>query len=404
MADVSIDAIVDNATALGMRTMVFTSDLIGYMFYADTGKGLAYSKTTDGGATWGTSVQVSTATTSILAFDVWFDQWTPGDSGTLIHCTWFEATLDDLFWRTVNTSGDGLGTQRVVFAGSTFVAGRGIFASVTKTISGYLYVAYDGDAGVEKGLFRSTDSGTSWSASLSSTFIEATIDQCWLFPASNTGDNNDCWAIYHDASADALTLKMWDSSAGSATESATIAAVIENVTNLLGQYPISATVRHSDGHLLISVLTDRDTATADHLVYDVNGTGSITALTAITTDIDDHYHSQIFIDNDTSDIYVAYRGKRDGSEVIDTTSKVYYTKSTDDGTSWSAGDTAYQEGATDTGVQIYAPLMGNRFFVAWRGVGTTIVGNFVNSVDLSGGGGPPPSSTYTDTLPFLGVG
>ena len=401
MADVSIDGAVATSTALGMRCMVFTSYLVGYMFYADSG--LKYSKTTDGGATWAAPVLVSTATTNPLAFDVWFDQWTPGDSGTLIHCTWFENTLDDLFWRTVNTSGDGLGTQRVVFAGSTFVAGRGIFASVTKTRSGYLYIAYDGDAGAEKGLFRSTDSGTSWSANLSTTFVEATIDQCLLFPASNTGDDNDCWAVYHDASADALTLKMWDSSAASATESATIVALIEGVTNLVHQYGFSGTVRHSDGHLLVATVSDYDTATADHQVWDINGTGSITGLTAITTNIDDHYHPQIFIDNDTSDIYVAYRGMRDGTEVIGTTSKVYYTKSTDDGASWSAGDTAYQEGATNAGVQVYVPLMGDRFYVGWL-VGTTLVGNFVNSVDLSGGGGPPPSSTYTDTLPFMGAG
>ena len=150
-------------------------------------------------------------------------------------------------------------------------------------------------------------------------------------------------------------------------------------------------------------VSERDTVTSDHQVYDINGTGSITALTAITTNIDDHYFPSVYIDQLTNDIYVAYNGKRDGSEVMDTTTKVYYTKSTDDGASWSAGDTAYMEGDAGVVIQTFCPKMGDRFYVGWQ-VGTTILGNYVNSVDTSGGGGPPPSSTYTDTLPFMGAG
>lgn len=402
MADVSIDGTISTNTRRALRTMVFTSASIGYMFYSDASTGLSYSKTTDGGATWGGAVQVSTAATAPLAFDIWFDKWTPGNSGTLIHCVWFEATLDDVLWRTVDTSGDTLGTERVVFAGATFVAGRGNFVSVTKTISGYLYVAYDGDAGVEMGLHMSTDAGTSWSANLSTTFVEATIDQCSLFPASNTGDDNDCWAVYHDASADALTLKMWDSSLASQTESATIIALIENITDTV-VYGWSASVRQSDGHLIIAAVSEFDTLSSDHRIFDVNGTASITEKTAITTNIDDHYYPQVFIDQYTNNIYVAYRGLRTGTEVMGTTSKVYYTKSTDGGVNWSAGDTAYMEGAANNGATAHAPLMGDRFYVAWI-VSSALLGNYVNSIDLSGGGGPPPSSTYTDTLPFLGAG
>src|SRR6185436_12670532 len=111
--------------------------------------------------------------------------------------------------------------------------GRGAFVSGTKTRSGYLYCAYDIDAGAERGLHRSTDSGTTWSANLATTFVEATLDQCKLFPASNTGDNNDCWAIYYDASATAITLKMWDSSAAAQVESSTIqASHTDGVTDL----------------------------------------------------------------------------------------------------------------------------------------------------------------------------
>jgi hypothetical protein len=378
MADVSIDAAISTSTARGRRSVVFVTADIGYWFYADAAA-FAYRKTTDGGATWGSPVNLSAV--APIAFDVWFDQWTPGDSGTLIHTWFFEATADAALYRTLDTSGDTLGTLRTVFVGATAAAGRGAFISGTRTRSGYLYCAYDLDAGAERGLHRSTDGGPTWSANLSTTFVEATLDECLLFPASNTGDNNDCWAIYHDASVDNLTLKMWDSSAGSATESATILSLIENTTDLVGQYGFSASVRHSDGHLILAAVSERDTVTSDHRIFDLNGTGSIVELTAITTNIDDHYHPAVFIDQDTNDLYVAFNGLRTGGETLGTTSKVYYTTSVDNGSSWSAGSTAYMEGAAALVVQVWAPLMGPRFYVGWR-VGTTLVGNAVNSVEF----------------------
>ena len=265
-----------------------------------------------------------------MAFDVWFDQWTPGDTGTLIHCWWFDSTNDIVRWRTLNTSGDALGTVRTVFTGASAVAGRGAFVSGTKTRSGYLYCAYDLDAGAERGLHRSIDSGTTWSANLATTFVEATLDTCKLFPASGTGDDNDCWALYYDASATALTLKLWDSSAAAQVESATIGvAHTDGATDLTGQFGYDGAVRHSDGHLIVAKQSTRDVAAGTHQIFDFTSTSTITTKTAIATSTDDHYYPQVFINQGTGTIFVAYNGKRDGSEVLDTTTKVYYTYSTE---------------------------------------------------------------------------
>lgn len=383
------------------RSLVFTTASIGYAFFTDGDGDFKYSKTTDGGASWGAAVAVGPADTN-QASDVWFDQWTPGDAGTLIHCAYLGSGLDDVYYRSLDTNGDTLGTSTAVFVGSTFLANRSTFVSITKTRSGYLYCAFQGDSGAEKGLHLSTDGGGTWSSSLSTTFVEAALDNCVLFPASNTGDDNDCWALYHDASVEALTLKMWDSSASSASESATIATVTDNATDLTGQYSFSGSVRHSDGHLIASTVTEFDTVNSDHRVFDINGTSSITEKTAITTDIDDHYYQAVFIDQLTDDIYVAYNGKRDGLDVLATSSKVYYTKSTDDGATWSAGDTAYMEGAAAAVVQVWAPLMGPRFYAGWR-VGTVLSGNAVNSVSLSAGGGSA-RIRFANTLKGLGGG
>ena len=225
------------------------------------------------------------------------------------------------------------------------MGGRGAFVSGTKTRSGYFYCCYDIDAGVERGLHRSTDGGTVWSANLATTFLEATLDTCKLFPASGTGDNNDCWAIYYDASATALTIKMWDSSAVAQVESATFQTHTDGTTDLTGQFGYDGTIRHSDGHLLVAAVSLRDSASSAHQFFDVTSTASIATKTNITTNIDDHYYPQVFINQGTGTIFVTYVGKRDGTEVMDTTVKVYYTYTFDGGTTWQAGDTAYMEGA-----------------------------------------------------------
>ena len=61
MADVSVDATVSTATARGSRAVVFPSELIGYVFFIDSDGVFGYSKTTDGGATWGAQVNVDGA-------------------------------------------------------------------------------------------------------------------------------------------------------------------------------------------------------------------------------------------------------------------------------------------------------------------------------------------------------
>lgn len=378
---------------------MFKTESIGYAVYADNDSDIKYAKTTDGGATWGAAATIQVE--FVIAYDVWFDQWTPGDSGTKIHICWVTLTASDVMYCTLDTATDTVSTPVVVFAGASAVSGRGTFVTVAKTKSAYLYCAFDIDAGAEKGLYRSTDGGANWSL-LDEPFVEATLDQCIAYPASNTGDDNDCLFLFHDASADALTLKHWDSSGAVASESATIAAVIEGTGDTTGQMPFSGSLRHSDGKIITSALTERDAATADHRVFAVDCTGpgsfTITELTAIATDIDDHYHPAVCIHQATDDIYVAYNGKRDGSETLGTTSTVCYTKSTDDGTSWSAGDTAYMEGAAGAVAQVFAPLMGPRFYVGWRVV-SAFSGNAVNSLSL-GGAAPTPISEDNYSFPM----
>ena len=356
-----------------MRNLVCVSNSTCYSFSIDNESGaghtgFVYRKTTDGGATWATNVQIQ-SNAAQLAGDVWYDQWTPGDTGTLIHMWFFDSTADRVSWQSLDTASDTLGTARQVFGGASAVGGRGSFVSGTKTRSGYLYCAYDIDAGAEKGFQRSTDGGTTWSTVLSATFVEATLDECMLFPATGTGDNNDCWAIYHDASADALTMKMWDSSAVAEVESSTVQSCIENTADE-AQRPFSGAIRLSDGHLIVVSNSDGVTlANNDMQVWDVSAVNAgsqtgITAKTDLTTN-KANYYSSVYI-NPSDKIYVAYNGKRDGTETVNSSSKIYYATSTDGGTTWSSGDTAYSENAAGVNNQTWASNSGPRFLVQWR--------------------------------------
>lgn len=385
MADVSIDGSIATTTAHYLRTMVFTTASIGYRFYTDGDDTFVYSKTTDGGATWGAAVQITTISVNIIC-DVWYDKWTPGDTGNIIHCVACNTTLDDVQYCILDTSDDSQPAGATIFAGLSAVASNGTSASITKSRSGYLYCCYNIDGGTEFGFKRSTDGGGTWSADLGGSFNEGSTDHFWLYPATGTGDDNDIWAVYHDSSALAATMKMWDSSAAAQVESSTVHATAtpgSDVSNY--QYPSSGSVRHSDGALFCVGFNEaRDSATGDLVTFEVTAvnSGSLTGITSktnITTNIDDIWNPSVFINQANGNIYVAYNGKRDGSEVIALTTKVYYTLSTDGGTSWSAGDTAYMEGAAGVVVQTWAPLMGARFYVSWR-VGTTLLGNFVNSI------------------------
>ncbi|KXK09250.1 MAG: Glycyl-glycine endopeptidase LytM precursor [Microgenomates bacterium OLB23] len=229
-ADVTIDSAAVLGTSRGMRNTVFISTLVGYHFFIDNDSDLSYLKTTDGGASW-TGLTDIKASETILGFDVWYDKWTTGDTGTKIHIWYFGTGADDIIYESLDTANNDTQTSEVIaFNGTTAVAGRGVFVSGAKMRGGNLYVAFDIDAGAEKGVRRSTDGGSNWTirytTGTTDTIIEATVDQSLVFPG-NEADNQDMWLLYHDASTNELTLKVHDDSANSTSESANIVTLAE---------------------------------------------------------------------------------------------------------------------------------------------------------------------------------
>lgn len=343
MADVVVEGVAQTSSMNRLQRpgIVWIDSSIGYMVFLNSSSDIVYRKTVDGGVTWADPVEISGQTT--IDIDVWFDKWTPGDNGTIIHIVWFDNATDDVHYRALDTSGDSLGTAEVVHDGTSFES-TGRFThmlSITKAIGGNLYIQWWGDNDGEHGFSRSTDGGDNWTARTDGADGNA-VDEVLCFPDADSADTNDIVMIYWDRSADAISIKKYDDSGGASgtwAETA-IAGGVADTTLYLNW---SAVMRHSDGHIIVAAWSALDHVAADLRVWDVEvGTPGSTAKTDVVTNSDDCFLVGMLIDQNTDDLYVAYAGNEDGSEAIPTTVTVFYKKSDDGGATWSA-QTAYQD-------------------------------------------------------------
>jgi hypothetical protein len=378
MANVTIDPVASNTTRRGMRSKAWTSADVGYRFFIDSDSLFKYLKTTDGGLIWSGLTTVCEAGETILAYDIWFDRWTPGDSGSLIHFWHFGTVADDVIYRTLDTSGDSLSTPVVVFAGVSAAADIANFVSGTKAKGGNLLCAFCIDDGTEMGTYRSTDGGQTWAARTN--MVESTPGNdhfAMLFPA-NLPDSQDIWALYQDTTSHELTVKTHDDSANTNAESSAIPCMDNGIAEQL-PFQFSGAIRHSDGNLLFAVLTDFDVPTGDFLTYEWDGT-TLTQKGTLATDKANIGYPSLMVDDFTGYVYLAYIGKRDGSEELGVAAAVYYARSADGMATWPAGDTPYSEGLGDWR-QLWGAPNGPRFQVSWRDVSSQeLLTNFDNSL------------------------
>lgn len=376
MADVTIDAAAGVTNPRGVKGTVFVTPLKGYHFYVDGDNDLKYVTTTNGGSSWSGLTTITTGT--VDSYDIWFDKWTAGNTDSIIHIWSLEAGADDVLYYQLNTINNVLSSAVIVLNATSNFGSRGVFVSGAKMRGGNLLCCFNIDGGTETGTYRSIDNGATWTSRTN--IIEADIDLALVFPANET-DPNDAWILYQDASTDEVTLKVHDDSANTNSESSLIMSMVEETTDGRGQYGISGSIRHSDGHLIFAAWNAFDSATGDFRVFDVASSSSWTELTALATDKDDSYYPSVFIDQATNALYVAYTGKLDGTETLLTSASVYYAKSTDGGINWTT-NIAYSATGSDWG-QTWAPLMGPRFLVVWRDISAQgLLTNFDNSLQL----------------------
>ncbi len=405
MADVTVEDAADTTLNFTAQRIgpVWTDKDTGYIIFGDDTLDVQYRKTTDGGASWGDPVAVSGAI-SAESVDVWFDKWTPGDSGTVIHIWWLDSAAADVKYRSLDTADDSLGTERTVFDGASMTTtNRTSHAlSGTKAVGGNLYVQFwlDSD-GNERGFYRSVDSGANWTSRTDGADGTA-CDEVMCLPDDDSADNEDIVMIYWDRSANELSIKKYDDSGNSWGETS-IATSMNDRGDLL---QMDAVVRHSDGHVILVAWSDADLSTTDLRVWDITlATPTITAKTDVITNKDDVICVGLLIDQNTDDLYVAYLGDEDGSETAFITLTAFYKKSADGGGSWGS-QTAYQEDAADDSRHISAGestpgAAEGRFEPVFFNTDINdLFVNKVNSVELGAAG----AATRRYTLTTMGVG
>ncbi|MBI2037759.1 MAG: hypothetical protein HYT15_02405 [Candidatus Magasanikbacteria bacterium] len=364
-ADVAIDSSIHTTLTShngSSPTVVFISDQVGYAFFRDSAGTCAYSKTTDGGTSWGASVTVDSQT-DCFKIAVWYDRWTPGDtSGTYIHITTMDAA--DIWYARLNTSDDTLTT--VVNAsganqGGGFAVGSNI-PSITKGTDGDVYMGVQdaGDSFVIKCVSGANcASAANWTEAGAIPFDLAT-DWLILMPLSS----GNILAISWDMSADDVLSKVYNDSANSWDSSwATIDAnAIED-----GTYDahFGATLKKSTGDIYLAYATDVATfGTDDDIRTAVYSGGAWTAKTdVLTNDSKGITGVKISFDESAGEIYAVYTARSTPGTAA--SGNVYWKKSTDGMATWGAEQGPVNVTAGDLyGARVNA-MSNERIYVTW---------------------------------------
>lgn len=396
MADIQIiaDGVSGDASRSSLRGgMVWINLTVGYFFYFDNDNpdDFNYVKTSDSGQTWATPVVIKSTDPAgfMLSYDTWYDKYTNGDTGNLIHIAYAVNNPDGIQYKSLNVTTDVLSTESPIKALGTAAASSPFSISITKTRGGNLYAAWNliPNASGDKGFARSIDGGSTWADRADIFAGELEEDQVLLFPG-NELDNQDVWAAYWDISAQELSLKVYDDSADSWAETLISGGFIgsSNTPQMAGA------IRHSDNHLIL-VAHEQFFAVQDMKSWDINGAASITPKTDVFTATADRAAACMTFDQNTDDIYVAYyEGPGPFSSI-----QLMYKISTDGGTTWAA--------------QVQYSTTGRQYRGLWSTVSVATTGqdgrwqpamfastspdeaytNFGNSIALSGGIPPSPN-------------
>lgn len=293
----------------------------------------SFCKSLDGGLTWSAPVALKDCVGTQIA--VWYDRWSNID-GDLIHVAYTDSTSDDTFYRNINTaSSDSLSTEYTIFAGASASAGgAGGALAIARMRGGNLVVAGCIDVGTEIFTKKSTDVGVNWSDIATGYEAAGNADLCIMMPGWGA-DNQDAMMFYYDRSATEISVKYYDDSANSWSETsiATTISLPDHTTTTLGH--MNAAVDLANSQNLLVFWTAVDAANADLRCFKVTQSAQTeTTSNVVLNSTDDQGFCGITIDG--TNWYVIYAGLSDGSQTYATRIKLYYKLSTDGGATWGS--------------------------------------------------------------------
>lgn len=378
-ADITIDSDVD--TVLNVvaqpRSLVWINSSTGYVFFSDSSQDLHYRKTTDSGASWGTEVTIRTGT--MATFAIWYDKWTKDDTGDVIHIAFVDTAGDDITYNSFSTADDTLDGEVVVFDGTSASqaswATHGI--SLTKSRGGNIYSGGWINSAGGRGFFKATQSPATSFTSRADVTDGNEVDRI-QFLAGNEADTNDIWSIYQDVSANEITLKVYDDSANSWSESS---AIDTTTAEDISFFSFDSMDRHSDGHAILVLHNEHASSTQDLAVHDITNITTFSEKTNLVTDNSQFSVVGLLIDQNTDDLYVGYNNA--GS-----TGQIVYKKSTDDAGTWG-DETAMSVTGDDHQVVMGGSSVDNGDTGRWMPVWfnddlNDLVTNSDNSIEITG--------------------
>lgn len=366
----------------GLWGPYWTDKDTGLIIEIDSGADIRFHYTTNAGSTWTSDVindKVMSGTFVHMA--CWFDKETPGDSGDLVHVVGMDSGTPTVNYRTIDVTDRTLGTERTVDSGVTISSTPTLNrCAITKTVSGNIIVAFETQTEIE--CYKSSDNFATAGTDIADVYETAgEEDWCLLYPAA-TADNNDAAALFHDRSANAITVKMYDDSADSWTETA-----IDNATDSATYCTMDGAVRHSDSHILLALHEDPDSGFDNIATWDITpdsiASPTVTSKTNVASSIGESVIISMFINQQNDDVYAVYNVGGTWQSSVD----IVYKKSTNDMSTWGS-EQSYSEATADDNRIAHAGRTvgddGGRFQPTWYNDDTTDDWvNLVNDVEIA---------------------
>jgi hypothetical protein len=439
-AEVTIDGTISTVTQTHSAVdskIVFTSDLVGYIFYRDSGGTIVYSKTTDGGATWGAAVTVNNVNTHIERVSVWYDRWTPGNTtGNIIHIVSRDSNngTSDVYYREFDASSDTFPAATINLTDASglnktndYTATDINFISISASTAGVNYIAAsDGNQTGDQSFILKCSSSCTTVANWSDT--SAPIGD-WTTGCTSCNTNefsieplsggnmlytqfNETAGNYNPSTTNTFASKVYNSGTGLWDRDWTI---------------IDSSAPHNGGSTGYdgswSTVADKLTGVI-YLVYAANnnslGGGNDEIRTAIykggvwssktkalSGESRGLTQAKVSIDDGTGNIYCVYSMRATAGTA--TTGEVYWDKSTDGMLTWGAEQGPIN--ANPSGYDLMAltvnPVSNERIYAAWNNkTSNSLVGALVIDLTSSANHAPdapvlsnPASGAKTSTLP-----
>lgn len=323
----------------------------------------------DGGEIWdeGVTVPIGEGNPAAQVAAVWYDRWTPGDTGDLIHIAMIvldgAVAVHPIYTNYDTTTGDFTSPVDISATTVGFTSLDEQAISITKTVGGNLLCSGWRDNSASHFTFRSTDGGAVW-GSIATLPKNNAADFVRLLPG-NEADTDDAYAIYWDRTAEALTLETYDDSLNSWSNVSIDASVNDRASE---HVPLSATVR-ADGNVYVAYWCENATTAAndDLCVVEITDATTVTVRDRLVYDRADTQRSvSIVTEILTGDLYL-YQPD------FSTTTGILKRRSQDDGVTF----TEFSRTADTTDVQTFSQdvavtLLGGRFRPVASRLGTDL--------------------------------